>query len=93
MVLPARVEFALALAQRWGYPFAMLPAFCALAPVVLADPIQVSPSSMFLIWVLRNLVAGFAQRKIDDWVLARLLPASRNENARGLRAHGRWVGA
>lgn len=66
---------SLALAQRWGYPFAMLPAFCALAPVVLADPIQVSPSSMFLIWVLGNLVAGFAQRKIDDWVLARLLPA------------------
>jgi len=69
---------ALALAQRWTYAVALLPLACAGAYVTLSDG-PVRASTVFLIWVLGNLLTAWLQDKADAWALKQLPPLAEAE--------------
>jgi hypothetical protein len=62
---------SLMLADRWTFAVALLPLAATTAWAVLNDG-KVSPTRIFLVWVLSILAAGWLQTKADALGLKRL---------------------
>lgn len=65
------VTNTLALAWRWGWPFALLPSLLTLAYMFSARPHPPVPS-LVLAWVLLTLALHQLQHRAEAWALARL---------------------
>ena len=65
------VTNTLALAWRWGWPFALLPSLLTLAYLFSARP-HPAVSSLTLMWVLSTLALHHLQHRAEGWALARL---------------------
>ncbi|MFG6460403.1 hypothetical protein ACG04Q_02390 [Roseateles sp. DXS20W] len=61
----------LALAWRWGWPFALLPSLLTLAYLFSARP-HPAVSSLTMVWVLSTLALHQLQHRAEGWALARL---------------------
>jgi len=59
------------LVDRWTYTTALAPLAFSTAWVVLADR-QVSPTRIFLVWVLSILAVGWLQARADAWGMKQL---------------------
>lgn len=65
------VTNTLALAWRWGWPFALLPSLLTLAYLFSARP-HPAASSLTMVWVLSTLALHQLQHRAEGWALARL---------------------
>lgn len=65
------VTNTLALAWRWGWPFALIPSLLTLAYLFSARPHPAVPS-LTLAWVLSTLTLHHLQHRAEGWALARL---------------------
>ncbi|RZL32085.1 MAG: hypothetical protein EOP35_20685 [Rubrivivax sp.] len=65
------VTHTLALASRWGWPFALLPSLLTLACAFSTRP-HPSVPSLVLAWMLLTLALHQVQHRAEAWALARL---------------------
>jgi hypothetical protein len=72
---------SLLLADRWTFSVALLPLATSTAWAMITDG-NVSPTRIFLIWVLSILATGWLQTKADAWGLRQLQAARAQTNAR-----------
>lgn len=69
------VTNTLAMAQRWGWLFAMLPSLLTLAYLFSSRP-PPPVTHLVLAWVLLTLAVHYVQHRVEAWALARLSRAS-----------------
>lgn len=65
------ITSTLTLAQRWGWPFAMLPSLLTLAYLLSSRP-HPPVTYLVLAWVLLTLALHQLQHRAETWALARL---------------------